>query len=205
MNEFKGNSDSSKKPEERRVKEPVTNAVKVKSNSVAKKFFAQDFKTTAVGVTNDIMIPGIKNLIVNIIKKAVDYLFLGSYTQNSNSFTNYTSYSTPRNITYSNGGFVQQPGLPPRQQPVNATRSTIYAVNDVAFNERGDAEEVLARMNELIQRYGMVSVLDFYDLIDQKCNATDNKYGWKDLSSASVTRAFDGYKIAFPRVITLEE
>lgn len=205
MESFKGNSDASKTSAERRVTEPVTNDVKVKTNSVASKFFAQDLKTTAHGVTKDIMIPGIKNLIVNVLKKAVDYLFLGGSAQNTNGYTNYSSpFGVARNVTYSSG-FGQTQYNTPRPAPVNATRSSIYAVNDVIFTERGDAEEVLSQMNGLIQRYGMVSVLDFYDLIGQKCNPTDNKYGWKDLSASAVLRSYDGYKIDFPRIIALED
>lgn len=204
MENFKGNSNISKKPEERRVAEPVTSDVKIKTASTASKFFAQDIKTTARGVTNDIMIPGIKNLIVNVLKKAVDYLFLGRSAPSNNGYTNYSSsFGVARNVTYSN--MVGQPYGAPKPAPVNATRASIYAVNDVLFTERGDAEEVLSQMIALIQRYGMVSVLDFYDLIGQKCNPTENKYGWKDLSTAIVSRSYEGYKIDFPRIIALED
>ena len=58
-------------------------------------------------------------------------------------------------------------------------------------------------MNECVQRYGMVSVADFYDMIGQKGNYTDNNYGWKDLTLARVDRAIEGYRIIFPRVISL--
>lgn len=204
MQNFKGNSDASKKPEERRVTEAVTNDVRVKTNNSASKFFAQDLKATARGVTNDIMIPGIKNLVVNILKKAVDYLFLGGSAPTTNPYTNYTSsFGVAKNVTYSNS--FNQPLAPRPVTPVNATRSSMYAVNDVVFTERGDAEEVLSQMNGLIQRYGMASVLDFYDLVGQKCNPTDNKYGWKDLGASVVSRSYDGYKIEFPRIITLED
>ena len=205
MENFKGNSDALKKSEERRVTEPVTSDVKVKSNGMASKFFAQDLKTTARGVTNDIMIPGIKNLIVNVLKKAVDYLFLGGSAPSNNGYgyTNYSSFGAAKNVTYSNGFNQLYNAARPAAAP--ATRSSIYSVNEVLFTERGDAEEVLSQMNGLIQRYGMVSVLDFYDLIGQKCNPTDNKYGWKDLSSCNVLRAYDGYKIDFPRIIALED
>ena len=35
-------------------------------------------------------------------------------------------------------------------------------------------------------------------------NFTDNKYGWKDLSSASVSRVRDGYLLNLPRTVLLD-
>lgn len=205
MDKFIGNPDAAKKPEERRVLEPVTKDVKVKSsNNLASKLFAQDLKTTASGVANDVVFPGIKNLIVNIIKKAVDYLFLGtSYNNQSNGYgyTNYTSYGVPaRNVSYSSGYSQQN-----QQRAETPTRSSIYQVNDVVFRERGEAEETITQMIGLCQRYGMVSVLDFYDLVGLKTNQQDNKYGWRDLATASVVRVPDGYSINFPKIVVLED
>ena len=51
----------------------------------------------------------------------------------------------------------------------------------------------------------MVSVLDFYDLVGLKTNQQDNKYGWRDLATASVVRVPDGYSINFPKIVVLED
>lgn len=206
MEKFEGNSNLSKQQaQERRVEAPVTSDVKVKKeNSLARKFFAQDMKSTAKGVNDDIIIPGIKSLIVNILKKGVDYLFLGRSAP-TNGYTSYnTIYSSPsKRVTYSSE-FNPSQGI--NGPTVPNQRNTFGSLNEIIFPERGNAEEVLSRMNEIISRYGMVSVLDFYDLIDQGGRSTisDNKYGWKDLSTAKVDRCFEGYRIIFPRVIPLE-
>lgn len=202
MEEFKGNFKPEPKPAEKRVDGPVvTNAKVKKESSLASKFFAQDLKSTGKGVTNDILIPGVKNLVVNVLKKAVDYMFLGSFAPSNNSYVNYGGVynTTARNVSYAPGFNPTTYGTTPV-----ASRPTIYAVNEVVFPDRGQAEEVLARMTEIIKSYGMVSVRDFYDLINQNANHTDNKYGWRDLSSAMVVRGSDGYRIQFPKVIPLE-
>lgn len=196
------NDKTESKTTEKKVDAPVTTNVKVKkNNSTARKFFAQDLKSTANGVTNDIVIPGVKNLVVNVLKKAVDYLFLGTFTPTNNSYTPYNTFSGSRNVTYA-------PGFNPNQgingPTVPTAKASVYAINDVTFVDRGEAEEVLTRMVEIVQKYGTASVQDFYDLIQQKGNYTDNKYGWKDLSSACVIRGTDGYHIQFPRVIVLD-
>ena len=198
-----GNSNVSKKFEERETLSPVTKDVKNKSNSLASKFFAQDLKSTTNGVVNDVLLPGIKNLAANFFKKFVDYLFLGGSATNTRdtSYTNYSSFGIARNVTYSNNSGYSQP----QRQSNQASRSSLYSLNDFIFKDRGEAEEVLSQMNSYIARYGSVSVLEFYDLIDQRSNPQDNKFGWRDLSNATVQRSPDGYWIDFPKIIVLED
>lgn len=204
MESFKGNSDAGKvaQPVEQRHEEPITTNVKVKNEeSFIKKIFVSDLKTTTKSVTNDVIIPGAKNLIINILKKGIDYLFTGVYS-NSSGPTNYSGiYGGSKNVTFS-PHYTTGPASGPMFSPV--PKSSIYSINEVTFPDRGPAEEVLFRMKEIIAKYGMVSVLDFYDLINIKTSPTDNKYGWKDLTMASVVRAMDGYKISFPKVMPLE-
>ena len=47
--------------------------------------------------------------------------------------------------------------------------------------------------------YGVVSVADMYDLCGMTCNYTDNKYGWKSLARADISRVRDGYMIKLPK------
>ena len=74
-----------------------------------------------------------------------------------------------------------------------------YDFDDVVFDTRGEADEVLASMDELMDRYGVVSVADMYDLCGMTCNYTDNKYGWKSLARADISRVRDGYMIKLPK------
>lgn len=198
--------ETNKQEAQSRVTSPVVSNVTVKkpssTSSLAKKFFANDLKTTATSVTNDVIIPGAKSLIVNILKKAVDYLFTGTYASNDrNGYTNYSVFSSAaRNVSY-----VSSPNQPRQTAPTpNNTKNSIYAIDDVVFETIGDAENVLRSMNDIIGRYGTVSVLDFYELINTRCPWTDNKYGWRDLSTAKVVRGMDGYRIQFPKVQPIE-
>ena len=77
------------------------------------------------------------------------------------------------------------------------------AVYDIILDNRGEAEEVLLRMDEIVATYGTVSVADLYDLVGITGAYTDNKYGWTDIRSASVVRVRDGYMIKLPRALPL--
>lgn len=79
-----------------------------------------------------------------------------------------------------------------------------YDYDDIIFDSRGDAEEVLFRMEELLERFEAVSVADLFDMAGISCNYTDNKYGWTDLQAAHVERVRDGYVIRLPRACSLQ-
>lgn len=203
MEDYKGNSNTNKQTEERKKATPISNAKDVKvKKSLASKFFAQDIKSTGKGVFEDVAIPGIKNLLVTMVKKGIDYLILGKYSPNSDGHTNYSSFGAARNVTYSNNGSSWGTQRPPAKASDVYSSKNIY---EIYFEDRGTAEEVLERLKEALARYGMVSVLEFYDIIDKKCTPQENKYGWRTLDEAYVASKSEGYQIIFPKITVLED
>ena len=71
--------------------------------------------------------------------------------------------------------------------------------DDIVIPSRQEADEVLEKMDEIIDRYDIVSVSDYYDLVGETGNYTDNKYGWSSLRTAEVVRVRDGYIIKLPK------
>ena len=88
-----------------------------------------------------------------------------------------------------------------RRAPV---ASQAYNYDDVILDSRGDAEEVLDRLNEIIDQYQIASVADFYELVGVSGTYTDNRYGWTNLSGACVERTRDGYQIRLPRALPIK-
>lgn len=201
MDEFKGNSNASKekKTEEPRKIDPITKQVIVKKESEIKKFkqqfFTEDAKSVKGHIFMSVIVPGIQRLISDVVKNGIDWLIYGVKGSGAQSGVRNVSYSS-----YYDRNKQSAPTIPNSAY----NRSGIYAVNEVAFMDRGEAEEVLLRLREEVERYGMVSVADFYDMISQKHNYTDQKYGWRDLRDAEVIRVRDGYSIKFPKIIPLE-
>ena len=87
--------------------------------------------------------------------------------------------------------------------PSGAYSKNTFSFNEVVLFDRGETEEVLMSLREQIDRYGMVSVADFYDMVGQSAPYTANKYGWRDLRDAGIDRVRDGYSINFPKSITI--
>lgn len=203
--DLKGNSNASKNGEVVKQK-PVTSNVIIKSESegskLKKKFFAEDIKTVSGHVRDSVIIPSLQKILSDMVKGGIDYLIYGSRGSKppgGPGIISYTNYYSRYNSNVN---------PPINSNPVNGNNlrngNALYNVNDVIFYERYQAEEVLLRMRESISSYGMVSVADFYELIDQRCDFTAQKWGWRDLRTADILRVDNGFSIRFPKIAPLE-
>lgn len=172
------------------VEKVVNGNVRTKRNDArkfAEVFIAEDVKDVKSYILLDIIVPAIKRAIVS----TVEGLFgeAGSRKGNTNaSYVSYRNYSDNRND---------------RVASTNRTR-TGYSYNDIILDSRGEAEEVLTRMDELIDTYGEVTVADLYDLVGVTGEYTDNRYGWTSIKNAEVVRAHGGgYLIKLPKALPI--
>ena len=178
------------KPEEKKkIEKVVTTPVKTKKKSGWGKFFgnlvsdnAQDIKTYVV---SDVIIPSIKKAISD----TVDTILFGGSRKGSSSASK---------ISYRS--FYDEPRMRSTREPA----TPVYSYDDIIIPSRGEAEEVLNRLNELLDMYQIASVADLYDLVGVTGNYTDNKYGWTNLQSAEVVRVRDGYMIKLPRPMPIK-
>lgn len=85
----------------------------------------------------------------------------------------------------------------------NRTRAH-HEFDDLILATRGEAEEVLDQMHELIDLYDQVTVADLYSLVGSPGEFTDNKWGWYDLSNASVRHVRGGYMLVLPRTQAID-
>ncbi len=88
-------------------------------------------------------------------------------------------------------------------------RTSCYLVDKCVFATQVDAEKVLNAMIRLATDYGMVRVIDYYDLcdIENHCSQIeDNNYGWleNDVANMHIICCRDGYVIDLPRAIKLK-
>lgn len=198
MSELKPNShkfkESEAKKEKRRLSPVTSNKVVVQKKSAGKKiwesFITTDAETLGDYIYNDVIVPLIKKGIVETINMI---LYNNPRANNSNG-------NSASKVTY--GGYVNSAFKPAPQQALPLKKkSETFDFENIIFETRSDAENVLNAMYQAIQTYGDVSVLDFYDLthIDTD-NFTAHKYGWTDLSGTDIIRGHNGYYIKFPNV-----
>lgn len=200
MQDYKPNSNRFKEEQrdaakEKNISPVVSTPVKVKKKSEVRKFtdaiISEDASNVGSYIFMDVLVPAIKKAIFDIITDGVDMILYGgtgrSKKSSSASKVSYSSYYDRDRRDYR------------REEP-----RTRYHFDDVILASRGEAEEVLARMDEIIDEYKIVSVADMYDLMGITCEYTDNKYGWTNLRNAEVVRVRDGYKLNLPKALPID-
>lgn len=178
----------------------LTGKVSVNKESESKKFlklfFTGSFKEALKYAFDNVFVPYTKDAICKTSTNVVNYWVNGDKPLiNKQSGPNRVSYSDNYWSASNNRGSVSQP----------SRSNTVYSVNTLEFENRGDAETVLLRLKENIDTYHQATVADFYEISGEKFNFTDYKYGWKNLDRASVERTNSGrYFIDFPKICPLE-
>lgn len=189
--DYKPNSHKYKEEmKEKKVEKVVKGKIRRKKKSSMTKFadvfVAEDASNVVDYIWMDVLIPTIKNTISDIITNGVDMMLWGAVKGNkrrpSNTYVSYRDYSSRD-----------------RRDDRTATRRSGYSFDDIVIPSRQEADEVLEKMDEIIDRYDIVSVSDYYDLVGETGNYTDNKYGWSSLRTAEVVRVRDGYIIKLPK------
>lgn len=206
MENYKPNSNRFKESQraeevaerEKRVEKPVvTGVVKTKKPSKLSKltgeFISEDARNVKSYVWGEVLIPAIKKLISDIVTDGIGILLYGESRGNSKR-------STADRVSYRN--YYDRDGRGSRND--RPTISSAYSYDEIILNSRGEAEDVLSRMDEIVDTYGLVRVSDLYDLVGLTCNYTDNKYGWTNIRNAEVIRVRDGYMIKMPRAVPID-
>lgn len=199
MENYSSNSKRSK--DEQRTKEPEKRASKVVTGTVVTKkksgiskladeFISEDAKNIKSYVIGDVIIPSIKKALCDIVKDGIEMLLYGGTRPGGGrSVSDRVSYRSYYDRD---------------SRPIRETRTSSYSYDDIILGSRGEAEDVLSRMDELMDTYGLVRVADLYDLVGITGNYTDNKYGWTNIRNAEIVRTRDGYMIKMPRAVPID-
>lgn len=185
---------------EKRVTEKVvTGTVKRKKKGLFDKFMgniiSEDAPSVKSYIFGDVLIPAIKKAISDIVTDGIDIILYGeSRKGRGRSTADRVSYRS-----YYDGGYSR-----PRINERQALMSGQYSYDDIILPSRGEAEEVLTRMDELMDTYGLVRVADLYDLVGITGEYTDNRYGWTNITRAEIIRNRDGYMIKMPRAVPID-
>lgn len=189
------NKTEHKEVEKKRVNKVVTNPVKTRKNEVRKItdiFISEDVKNVKSYIFMDVLVPAIKNAVTAIVKDGIDMILWGEAGGKGKS-------SNASKISYRNYYDNRSSG----SYTGNRSRAG-YSYDDIVLTTRGEAEEVLTRMDELISQYGYCTVGDLLDMVGVTGSYTDNKYGWTNISSAQPVRVRDGWVLKLPRVVPMD-
>lgn len=190
-NSHRSKIDQKEQPNEKKVQKVVRGKVKTKKKKTSLKdvFISEDAANVKSYVFMDVLVPAVKKAISDIVRDGIDMILYGeARSRKSSSNASYVSYRS-----YSDRDRREE-----RRYSDSRVRSA-YSYDDIILETRGEAEDVLTRMDELIDTYGIVSVADMYDLVGISGNYTDNKYGWTNLRNAEPVHVRDGYMLKLPK------
>lgn len=196
MEDYKPNShkykaeQAAKASEEKKVEKVVKGTVKTKKKGEISKFkelvISEDASNVKSYILMDVLIPAFKKAVSDIVTNGIDMILYGetghSKRNSRTSTVSYRDYYDRKD-----------------DRRYDRPRSIGYTYDDIILESRGEAEEVLDSLCDLIETYQIASVADLYDLVGETPEYTDNKYGWTNLRNADVERVRDGYRLKLPK------
>lgn len=186
--EVKKPGEEAENGDAKEVKKVTTGKVTARKKPLGKKlvnlFISEDIPNIKDYILYEVLIPTIRTTVVDTIKNSTDMLFFGKVQGKNSGQKSYTSYSS-----YSRD-----------DRPRYAKVARSFEVEDVMFETRSDAEEVLANLKDLIRRYRCASVADLYEASGVQGNGyTDRDWGWFNLDNVRVVNFRGDWVIDLPR------
>lgn len=197
---YPSNSNKKKEVQEKKpVEKIISGKVIVRKKSLGKKFtetfLGNNLNSVSNYILNDVLVPAAKNLIYEIVTGGTEMSLWGDVKSRRRDGKGGSKTSYER--------FYKERDRDDRREPSprNRTRHDFY---DITLESRAEAVEVLSRLVDFIDEYGIATVADYYDLVGYTSNFTDNKYGWDNLSDVIPRRVRDGYVLDLPKPIVLD-
>lgn len=172
-------------------------------------FVPQDVESVRDYIIFDIVIPKAKTVVADLGNSILNAILFGDagparttpFGQGSGvQRVSYNSYSSTRQPSQGNVNYSTS-----SRRYAQSTQQNRAIFEDVIFASKPDADAVLAKLNEMIDMYGVVSVNDAYDACDLSAPYTYNNYGWTSLTSAYVDRDRHGqWVIHFPLALPID-
>nr|DAX50954.1 MAG TPA: hypothetical protein [Caudoviricetes sp.] len=183
-----GNTDKAKEgasPEKK-----VVAKAKVQKKSAVKEalrtFFAQDLPEIAEHLVIDVAIPAAKNAITDMVTQGIQQLLYGEVDPRRRSTSGYTSYSSASRSDRGRGYHESR-----QPKPTN--------VEDLVFDTRGDAVDVIEFIAESIEQYGQVSVADLMSSVGIQPRYTDERWGWTTTDAFEIRQIREGWLVSAGR------
>lgn len=177
---------------ERVVQGEVTRRKTPRGRRMARNIVGGDARSVWDYVSTDILAPAFRDLVEDAFVGFITRMVRGEDSRHSprsrrgglSSRTDYAGISRDRHRYRDE----------PRRELSRRARSS-HDLDEIILENRVDAEEVLDRMEAWIDKYGIVSLAEYYELCGISGNYTDSKYGWRDIRDirdATISRARGG-------------
>jgi len=193
-----------RKPKEKHIEKVVVGEVVQKPKGVGRKFkevfLGADAKQVAGYIMWDVFMPSVRNLIFDMLSKGGEKLIFGdSQYRRRGPIVNYSNRY--QGVQY-NRPFDPRDPRERSYQPMAISqprgRQNRHEINDVVIATKEEADLVVERLADILDKYEVVSLADLYDLLGLQTSHIDNKWGWTFLGNIQVRQIRQGYLLELP-------
>jgi len=182
------------------IEQVVTSGVKRRKKPLGKRFLetfvAGDPKQVLHYILFDVLIPAAKDTAADAFSQGIERWLYGEARSASRR-----TGARPGNQSYvSYNRYSQSPSSPFQKQDdrVRISRGA-HTFDDIVLETRGEAEIVIERLFDIVNKYEQATVADLYELVGVTGTHVDNNWGWTDLRGAGAVRVTGGYLLDLPR------
>lgn len=165
----------------------VVSTKKPLGKKISETFMTEDAKDVKTWLLMDVLIPGIKSTILDILSM----MFFGETNYRGGSRKSSSSGRVDYRSKYQSSS----------ERTTRRRRNERYDSDDqvdfrnIIIRNREDAEDIIEEMRKRIRDVNSVSIADLLDLIDVPGRYTDNNWGWDDEMDVGIRRVSSGYLI----------
>lgn len=199
--DYQGNSRKGKAekaaPEKKNIEKVVTGEVITRKVPLGRRiketFFGGDFKNAAQYIAADVLLPALKNAIVDATSKGIERAVYGDVgPRRVSEGRGRVTYNTPVSRSY------REPRANVPDQPSRRVERSSREGTEIILSTRSEAEAVLERMQDIIESYDVVSMADLRELVGLQSTPVDNKWGWSSLFEIEIIQIREGYLLDLP-------
>lgn len=199
MTDFPPNSDKSKQPTEKEVP-LIANAEPIRRDKplgrrLRDTFIAGDIKTAASTAAIVVLVPALKEAFTDALSTGFERLIYGESRGGGRRRPPGSPQREGNYVTYNRMSRDPQPT--PRDRASRISREA-FEFQDLILADRNAADSAIQGMFDLLEKYDSVSVADLYTMLGVKTEYTDQKWGWRSLRGANVTKVRQGYLLDLP-------
>lgn len=209
--DYQGNSNKEKekkaKEEKKRpdkhIEQIVSTPAIVKKKGIFRRaketLIEVDFKDTVAYVVADVIIPGAKDMLFDVLMNGAKHSIFGDRRGVSSSRRPYDERES--HVVYNRGVDKGSRSMginryaPARER---GSRSQRYGIDNFIITDKQEADFILEAMADAIETYKVVSVADLNQMIGVTVHPIDHKWGWTRLDGVGVQPVREGYLIDLP-------
>lgn len=193
MEQFPPNSKKAEDPPRppKRVEQVTAAGAVRRKRSLGKQFkstfVSGDAQTAWQYVIFNVVVPSAKDLLADAATSMVERVLFGDSRPKGRG----PGYGGLGHVAY-NRISPGRPSGPPQPKALSRASRARHDFDEIVIQTRGEAEEVLERLGDLVDMYESATVADLYELTGLENSHTDHKWGWTSMRGAAVARLRSG-------------